>query len=539
MRERPALFATAFAVVLLCLVPILSLLWTTLHSDAATWQAVLTSLLPGYGLTTVILVLCVGTLALCLGVASAFLVVFFAFPGARAFSLLLAFPLAFPAYVMAFAYTDLLDYSGLIARFARSVLGIPASAFPEVRSIGGAILILSLAFYPYVFFLARASFSRLDAGPIEAATCLGCSLWKRAFLVTFPMARSGIVAGLLIVVMETLADYGAVAHLGVQTLSTGLFDAWIAQGNLRAASGLALFLFFVAFALFVLERLHRKGTQTDRARHRPPPRRLPLGGARGALASAFCASLVGLGFVVPALNLLRMAAREDGSLRGLVDWDAVNNSLTLAFAGSALVLAGALIVGLAERERRSVLVPHYFAHTARVGYAVPGAVIAIGLLLPASQLDRVIATNFGALGDLRLTLSGSLLLLLLAYASRFMGAGLGAIESGFASIHPLFSQAARCMGSSYWRTVLRIDLPLLWPALASGFLIVFVEIIKELPATLILRPLDFDTLAVRAFIYASDERLESSAALSLIILAFGLLPVFILTHRLDVWSKRP
>ena len=537
VRLRPApLGAVALILAGLCLVPILAVAIAAVTGNFDTWRMLASTTLPGYSVNTVALCLLVGLGTAAIGTGAAWLVTMTRFPGARLLEIALALPLAFPAYVLAYAYTDVLDHPGPVQTALRSLTGWGPRDywFPEVRSLPGAAVMLILVLYPYVYLLARAAFLQQSATAYLAARSLGRGPWETFFRISLPMARPAIAGGVLLAVMETIADFGTVAHFGVQTFATGIYRAWFLVGDRAAAAQLAFCLLTVALFLAVLERVQR-----GKARHFNTGKRFEvlapaeLTGWRSVGALLLCGIPVAFGFVVPVLVLLNMAIGSGQDLLSPRYLGFVRNSVLLAATAALVTVAVATILRFNAR-----LMPGRPARAAvevaRVGYAVPGGVIAVGLLVPFAALDnRIDAWMQATLGiSTGLLITGSLALLIFAYTVRFSAAALGSLDGGFAALQPNIDAVARTLGSGPARMLARVHLPILAPSVFTALLIVFVDVMKELPATLILRPFNFDTLAVQAFRLASDERLNGAAVPSLVIAGIGLLPVILLCRTL-------
>jgi iron(III) transport system permease protein len=517
----------------------MAVLVAALTGSFDTWRHLAATVLPGYALNTLLLCVSVSAGAAALGTAAAWLVTMTRFPGVRVLEVLLALPLAFPAYVLAYAYTSFLSHSGPVQSSLRDIMGWgPADYwFPDVRSLPGAAVMLILVLYPYVYLLARASFLQQSASTFMAARALGRGPWYAFWTVSLPMARPAIAGGALLAVMETLADFGTVAHFGVQTLATGIYQSWFSLGDRTAAAQLAFCLMTVALFVTLLDRQSR-----GRARHNNTGKRfetlptMPLRGWRAVGAIALCAVPVTLGFVLPVIVLVQMAVGSGQDVTSPRYLHFIGNSLTLAGLAAAVTMAGAMALRFHARFRAG-RGPRVMVEIARLGYAVPGGVIAVGLLVPAAGLDNALdawmRASFGISTGLLLT--GSIGLLLLAYLVRFSAAALGSLDGGLAPVPRTIDLVARTLGDGVPRTIWRVHLPIMAPSVLTGALIVFVDVMKELPATLILRPFNFDTLAVQAFRLSSDERLDGAAVPSLIIVAIGLLPV---TMVLRTMSRR-
>ncbi len=527
----------------LCLLPIVAVVVTAFGADGGRWAALIDTVLPGYVWNTLQLVVWVSLGTGLLGTGTAWLVTNCRFPGQRIFEFALAMPLAFPAYVLAYAYTNLLDHPGPVQSALRAVfnLGPRDYWFPEIRSLGGAAAMLTFVLYPYVYLLARTAFLQQSASAYQAARMLGRSPWGAFTSVSLPMARPAIVAGVTLALMETIADFGTVAHFNVQTFATGIYRAWFAMGDRGMATQLALWLLAVAVLLAVIERMERGAAQRFPAGKKNDgmmPQR--LSGAQAFAAIAFCALPVLVGFIIPAAMLLVMAAGSGQSLFTARYLGFVGNSITLAGLAAMATVLGALLISYCAR-----LSPGIAARSARllagIGYAIPGGVIAVGLLVPFAGfdnwLDAFSREQFGYSTGLLFT--GSIGLLIVAYVVRFMAAALGAVDAGLANIKPSLDEAARSLGRTEIGMLKTIHIPLLSGSLLTALLIVFVDVMKELPATLIMRPFNFDTLAVQAYRLASDERLEQAAVPSLVIVAIGLVPVVLLCKAIASDAARP
>lgn len=518
-----------------CLLPMLAVALAAVTGGTDTIVHLMQTVLPRYTATTLALTALVAAGTLAIGVGAAWLVTMTRFPGVRILEIALVLPLAFPAYVLAYAYTYLLDHPGSVQTTLRAVTGWGPRDywFPEIRSLPGAAAMLILVLYPYVYLLARAAFLQQSAGAFLAARALGCTAWEAFWRVSLPMARPAIAAGVLLTVMETIADFGTVAYFGVQTFATGIYTSWFSMADRGAAAQLALCLMGFALLLAASERIQRGRAQYHGAGRRHAAMAPPaLGGWSAALALALCIVPVALGFVLPTAVLFGMGLGSEQDLFSDRYLGFIGNSLTLAGAAALVTLAAAISIGFHQRlrpGRRSAAV----AYVARLGYAVPGGVIAVGLIVPFAAFDNALDAWMRATFDLStgLLLTGSIWLLVAAYMVRFLASALGAYEGGQAMVPASMDHAARSLGQTPFGTLRRVHLPLLTPSLLTALLIVFVDVMKELPATLIMRPFNFDTLAVQAYRLASDERLDGAAVPSLVIVAVGLLPVILICRQ--------
>lgn len=524
----------AIIAALLVCVPIAVVVASVFLHDQGTWAHLASTVLPGYVGNTVVLVLGVGLGVSFLGVGTAWLVTACRFPGRRALEWMLVLPLAAPAYVLAYAYTDFLQFSGPLQSALRSAIGWQAGEywFPEVRSLPGAIAMFSLALYPYVYLLSRATFLERSLSALEAGRLLGYGPVRSFFAIALPLARPAIAAGVALALMETLADFGTVSYFAVQTFTTGIYHAWLSLGDRVAAGQLSTLLLALVFAVLLLERWNRGRARFHTSASQRRESLYVLAGARRWLAGLVCALPVLLGFVLPAGILLFMAMRESDSQHGGRMWVLIGNSFTLAGVAAVVVVVVALVMAYAARIVKSPLVSGA-NRVAGLGYALPGAVIAVGILVPVTRLDHALVDALASFGiSTGLLLTGGILALVYAYAVRFMAIALQTVESGLSKITPSMEDAARSLGYRPAETMLKVHLPMLRGSVLTAGLIVFVDVMKELPATLVMRPFNFDTLAVQAYNYASDERLPEAAAASLVIVAVGLIPLLVLSRSI-------
>ncbi len=530
------MLGTVMTTLAVCLFPLIAVVLAAAAFPSDAMLGLIETVLPRYTLNTIGLVLTTSALALIIGLSTAWLVAMTEFPGRRLFEISLVLPFAFPAYVMAYAYTHILDHPGIVQSTLRDIFGWGPREywFPEIRSFGGAAAMLALVLYPYVYLLARAVFLSQSSAQFVAARTLGLGPWRSFFRVSLPMTRAAAFGGVLLVAMETIADFGTVSFFGVQTFSTGIYQSWFSMADRSAAAQLALCLLAFALFLAMLERVSRKSSVVTHGRRRDAMPRFQLGGGRAAIAMIVCAFPVLLGAVVPTVALFSMALGSGQDLFSPRYRGFVANSLTLAVCAAALTVTVAMVLGSARRTFPNRMTTLAF-QTGRLGYAVPGGVIAVGLMVPLAAFDnwlsdlaeRVTGTPTGLL------ITGSIVLLLVAYMIRFLAAAISAYESGASVVSPNLDDAARVLGASPVKTALRVHSPLLTPSLLTAALIVFVDVMKELPATLILRPFNFDTLAVQAYRLASDERLSGAAVPSLIIAGLGLVPTILLCRRVS------
>ncbi|WP_197742805.1 iron ABC transporter permease [Lentilitoribacter sp. Alg239-R112] len=536
MQHR-TLKSAAWAVSAICVLPMIAAVIAAANGTLETWGSLFATVLPGFIWNTVLLVVFVGIGTAIIGTATAWLTVAYKFPFRRVLEILLALPLAFPAFVLAYAYTDLLDHPGFVQTALRDFMGWGPRDyyFPEIRSLGGGATMLIFVLYPYVYLLARTAFAKQSATAYFAARTLGSSSISAFLRISIPIARPAIAGGVLLALMETIADFGTVAHFGVQTFATGIYAAWFGLGDRAAAAQLALCLLTVALLFAGLERIQRGAAKRHSAgakleRHQ----REILHGAKAWGATVVCLVPVLVGFIIPLIVLGNMALTGDHSPFSKRYMNFMENSGILAGTAAAVTVIGATIIGFCARIAPS-LASRFATIIAGIGYAVPGGVIAVGLLVPFAHLDNIIdAWAREHLGfSTGLFFTGSITLLIVAYMVRYMAAALNAFDSGISGIKVNIDAAARVLGRTPKKMLWQIHLPLLRPSLLTALLIVFVDVMKELPATLIMRPFNFDTLAVQAYRLASDERLEAAAVPSLMIVFFGLLPVILLCTTIN------
>jgi len=535
---RP-LMVSAFIVALFILLPIVVVLTTVFTGSFDVWRHLFSSVLSNYLINSIALMLGVGLGVILIGVPTAWLTARCDFPGRQLFTWGLLLPLAMPAYIIAYTYTGMLDFAGPIQTLLRELTGWEYGDywFFNIRSLGGAMLMLMLVLYPYVYLLARTAFLEQSPSIMEASQTLGYS-GKRAFLTLhLPMARPAIVAGLTLALMETLADYGTVQYFGVSTFTTGIFRTFYGFGDTAAAAQLAAVLLgFVALLIF-LERHSRQQARYHSLKGKPA-KRIALKGRQAGLAVLVCLLPLLIGFIIPAGQLLYWSLSEAVIADNFLNlaW----NSLYLAFLAASIAVILALLLSYAKRiynRKKSVSMA---VSLAGLGYALPGTIIAIGVIIPLAWFDNRLIIFFEKQFDIEIGLlfSGTLVALLFAYTVRFLAVSLGSIESGLEQVKPNLDNAARLMGYRPLQVLKEIHLPLLKGSILTAFLIVFVDVLKELPATLILRPFNFDTLAVKAYELASDERLIDAAPASLLIVLVGLIPVILLSRSIAV-SNQP
>ena len=538
LRSSPLTLAALLAAVLVAVPVVIVAAHVFLPGNGA-WEHIAATVLPDYLRNSLLLVTGTGIGVLILGVPAAWLVATCEFPGRRIFEWALVLPLAIPGYVIAYVYTDFLQVSGPVQTWLRELTGWTARDywFPPIRSLGGAIAMLSLVLYPYVYLLTRAAFLQQSRSLLEASRSLGCSPTEGFRRVALPLARPALVAGTMLAMMETLADYGTVSYFGLPVFTTGIYRAWFSLGDSVAAAKLSALLLLFVLTLLTAERLNRGSMRFHQTVTPGEGTAYHLRGRRALAATAICGLPLLLGFLLPTLLLLQMALAAGDAAFGPRYLELVRN--TVALAGGTALLAAFVAVLVAYGRRLSSTGTMRIAHrVAGLGYAIPGSIMAVGVLIPLAALDRALASWTGAPQGSGLLLTGGVLGLVYAYLARFMVMPLNAVDAGLARITPSMDAAARSLGESAAGTLRRVHAPILRGSVLTGLLLVFVEVMKELPATMILRPFDFDTLAVQAHHLAADERLSEAATAALAIVAAGLAPVLLLSRQIGRGVRR-
>jgi iron(III) transport system permease protein len=523
----------ALLVAALVLVPVAVTFSSFAHTEGDTLAHLTEFVLPELVGNTIWLVLGVGLGVSVLGVSLAWLVAMCDFPGRRLFNWALLLPLALPAYVTAFVWLGLLDFSGALPTWLRETWDIRWR--PPIRSRGGVILVMVLALYPYVYLTARTAFQGQGRRLLEAAQTLGISRRRAFFKVALPMARTGIIAGLSLALMETLADFGTVSVFNYNTFTTAIYKAWFSMFSLPAASQLATILVFFVLALVMLEQLSRNNAHyAVSARGGGGAQRIRLTGGNAVLAVAFAGGVLLLAFAIPMIQLLIWTvdsfARDFDARYIAFAW----HSLLLSATGAVLVVTLALALGYAQRMRSGPAI-QLAARVATIGYALPGAVLAVGFYIPVAGLDNLIidAWRQHAGEEIGQVFGGTLIVMLLAYSARFLAVGYGPVETGLARITRTIDEAAQSLGTSGARRLLRVHFPMLRASLLAAAALAFVDIMKELPITLMTRPFGWDTLATRVFEMTSEGEWERAALPAVAICVVGLLPLFFLVRHSD------
>lgn len=532
----------AFTVAAFVILPIAAIVVLAFSPEENIWPHLASTMLPRYIKNTLILMLGVGVGTFLMGVSAAWLVTMCRFPGHRLFEWALLLPMAMPAYVVAYVYTDLMEYAGPFQTALRALFGWKLKSeywFPDIRTAGGAIAMLSLVLYPYVYMLTRASFLQQSVCVLEAGRVLGRTPWQCFWSIALPLARPALVVGLALSMMETLNDYGTIDFFAVHTLTAGVFDVWMSMNNLGGAAQISLVMLLFVIGLLWIERASRRGQRyhSTSTKYQALPG-YKLTGFKSLGAVTLCSLLVFLGFVLPAAVLTYYAIGH-----WEISWTPdfltyAKNSILLSGAAALISVAIGLFLAYALRLNKSGRLK-VATRLASVGYAMPGAVLAIGVLIPFARfdnaLDAFMEAQFGI--STGLLLSGTAAAIVFAYTVRFLAVGFGGVETALLKVTPNMDDAARTLGRRPIGVLRHVHLPMIRGGILGGAILVFVDSMKELPATLILRPFNFDTLATYVYQYASDELLEECALGALTIVLAGILPVILLSKA--VRTSRP
>lgn len=519
----------------LVLMPVLSVVWLAANPTDNIWPHLLSTVMPRYAGNTLMLAAGTGALAAAMGAGAAWLVSIYEFPGRRALEWLLLLPLAVPAYVGAYALADFLDYSGPVQVALRGWFGWENARdywFPRIRSLEAAIVVLAAALYPYVYLLTRAALTEQSGSAYEVARALGTGPWGIFARVGLPLARPAIAAGSAIAMMEAVADYGVVSYFGVQTLNTGIFTTWLERRNAGGAAQIACAMLTLIVALSLWERAARRNARYHQSARQPRPiQRQRLSALAGIAATGACAFPFALGFVLPVgvIATYALAYPQGWLTPGLAR--AAWHTVALGGAAAVLTVLGALVMVYGTRLSGRRL-PRLLMPVTTIGYAAPGAVLAVGLLIPLAALDHRVADAWLALSgtDPGLILTGTGAAIVLAYVVRFFAIGQGAIDAAFTRVPPSLPMAARSLGRDDGGVLRAVYLPMMRGSVGAALLLVFVDSVKELPATLLLRPFNFETLATRTHERASLEDLGNAAPAALLVMVVGMGAVALLAR---------
>ncbi|MBV1868462.1 MAG: iron ABC transporter permease [Marinosulfonomonas sp.] len=528
----------AVIIAALVVMPIVAVVVIALNPDDNIWPHLISTTLPRYFRNSVFLVVFVGLIAACVGTLCAWMVTMYRFPGSRWLEWLLLLPLAIPAYVGAYALVDFLEYAGPFQTMLRGIFGWQSSRdywFPEIRSRGAAVIVLAAALYPYVFLLAKAAFREQSGGAYEVARALGAGPIARFFRVGLPLARPAISAAVAIVMMETVSDFGVVSYFAVQTLTTGIFSTWLEGGSASGAAQIASLVLIIVFVLVALEKRNRgrlRYSQASRNRRAIQPNQL-TGGA-GWLATFLCGLPFLIGFVLPVSVIMAHALENAERWLDPALQQALMNTLFVGGTAAVTTVLGALVLvyGVRMTGRR---LPGMVLPLTTIGYAAPGAVLGVGLLYPMAAADHAIADMIEAVTgrDVGLLMTGSAFAIVYAYCVRFFAIAQGAADAAFGRVSPSLPMAARSLGQTAGGALGRVYLPLIRGSVGTALLLVFVDCVKELPATLLLRPFNFNTLSTRVYEMASLEQIGDASPAAILVILVGMAAVLLMarTHR--------
>ncbi|UZE97670.1 ABC transporter permease [Alkalimarinus alittae] len=535
--RNPWFMSSAFIAFMVGL-PIIAVFYLAFYPEENIWPHLIDTVLPGYVSSTLILMAGVGSLSLFMGVGSAWLVTMCKFPGRKMLEWALLLPFAVPAYVIAYVYTDLLEYAGIVQGSLREVFGWTTYKdywFPEIRSMGGAITMMALVLYPYVYLMSRAAFLEQSMSLFSVSRNLGHTPLQSFLKVSLPVARPAIAVGLSLTLMETLNDFGTVDFFAVKTLTAGLYDTWLNMNNLGGAAQIASLMLIFVVTLIYMERFsRRKQKQFESKNQGQSLEQFQLRGIKAAAATFFCLLPVVAGFLIPICVLGYYAF-----LYFDVSWtsDFVSHAIN-SFTLSVIAAITTIVLGVAlaySKRLNAKGITSLLVRFSGLGYAMPGAVLAVGIIVPFAAfdnaLDDFLRQHFGV--STGLLLSGTTFAIIFAYTVRFLAVSAGSVESSLAKVTPSMDMASRSLGRNTFSTLIRVHLPIIRGGILTAALVVFVDSMKELPATLILRPFNFETLATHVYQLASDELLEQSALASLIIVLVGIAPVIFLSRSIS------
>ncbi|HWI64618.1 MAG TPA: iron ABC transporter permease [Symbiobacteriaceae bacterium] len=517
------------AVILLPLLPILLSLFKAPNEN---WAQITEYLLTRYLLNSLKLVTLAGLLTVVLGVALAWLVAAYDFPLRRFFRWALLLPLAVPPYIAAYTYSNMFSYTGIVHKTLREGFGITPPHWFGIMSMRGAVFIFTLFLFPYVYMIARSFFERQSGSYIENALLLGRGQWAIFCRVALPLARPAIAGGLALVIFEVLSDYGVTSYYGVHTISTAIFQTWFGMYDVDSAIRLAAYLMLGTVGLMLAERTARRNRRfsasTSKAR---PLSRRRLHGVWAGAAVLFCGSIFAWGFLFPIAQLITWATWTYADVLTPAFAELVARSVSLALIATAIIMLFATVVANVHRTNANPFT-YWLSRWVTAGYSIPGAIVAVGVLACFIGLDRQLAPLYAALGlgKAPLVLSMSLVMLVVAYVVRFMATGYNAVEAGFERVGTKYMEVSRTLGFGMTGTFFKVDLPMVRGALFSGVILTFVEIVKELPLALLLRPFNFETLATRAYQFAHDEKIHEAAVPSLLIIAVSMIAVYVMSQ---------
>ncbi|WP_182200671.1 ABC transporter permease [Paraliobacillus salinarum] len=521
--------------VFITLLPNVNILFRLFSEPNQNWEHIKTYMLQDYLITTLIMLLSIGALTIIIGVSLAWLISAYDFPLKRFFKWGLILPLAIPPYIGAYTYHGLLNYTGIIQTTLRNSFGIDVNQrYFDIMNIPGAIFIYTIFLFPYVFMITRTFLEKQSASLIENARLLGRNSVEIFFRIVVPISRVAIVGGVSLVILEFLNDYGVVKYFGIQTLSTSIFQTWFGLGDLESAIKLAGTLMAVVFFLLIMEKILRGRKEYSSTTTKISPLKpIKLTGWKAVTTSLYCGGVFTFAFLIPFLQLIIWVFMAYDTVSYREFFETIKNSIFVASVGSVVIVIIALVIGNFTRLSKGLL-SKIAARLVVLGYSIPGAVIAIGVLIIFIGLDKLLISFYDFVGlNLKVSLSTSLLLLFFAYVIRFLAIGYNSIEAGYAKHGNHFTEASRMLGMSITQTFFKVDLKLIKGAVFSALILSWVEIIKELPLTLILRPFNFETLATKAFQYAGNEMIQEAAMPSIVIVMISVIFIFFLHYIME------
>lgn len=533
-RRFDGWMAGAVLVAAIVVLPLVSVLVMAFGGSGTDWVHLWSTIMPRYLGNSLVMMVSVGVCAGVIGTGTAWLVASRDFPGRAVLQYALLMPLAIPAYISAYALVDTLEFSGPVQGLLRDLFGWQSARdywFPEIRSRWAGVLVMSLSLYPYVYLMTRSSFESQGTATVDVARALGCSPRRAFWRVSLPMARPAIAAGVAIVMMEVLNDFGTVEFFAIQTLTTGVFSLWLEASDRAGAAQIAVMMLVIVLALALVEKgSRRRKRYHGLARSDRPMIRRQMTGMGRLVPTMLCTVPVIGGFVLPISVIVSLADPDGWADGGL--WEAARNTVGLGVTAAVLAVLGAIFLTQAVRYAASRTITRITPVTT-IGYAAPGAVLAVGILLPLAALDNRLADAILAMTgmDPGLLLTGTAFSVVLAYVVRFFAIAQGSVESAMTQVTPAMDHAARSLGQGRWTVLRRVHLPLIRGAVVTALVLIFVDAVKELPATLMLRPFNFDTLATRVYNYASTEDLERAAPAAVLVTLAGLLPILLLALR--------
>ena len=521
---------------LLIILPNIDVVVRLFNKPNNTWEHIKTYLLKDYVTNTLIVATCTGILTMVIGTTLAWLIAAYEFPLRKFFRWALILPLSIPPYIAAYTYGGMLSYTGTVQAFFRNQLGVQLDQkYFNIMSIQGAVFIFTLFLLPYVYMVVKSYLEKQSSSIVENARLLGEGDIGVFWRVVVPISRGAIISGITLVILEVLSDYGVVSYFGVQTFSTAIFSTWFNMGDIDSAIRLAAILLVAVFSIMTLEKfLRRKKRYSATNTKLYPLQRKKLNKLWGSIAFLYCSIILGLGFIIPTAQLIKWATMSYQKVINKEFSILIYNALWVAIVSGVLVVIMAVIIANYTRIREGILSKVY-ARLTLLGYSIPGAVVAVTMILFFTDVDRNLAWFYKIINPNAptLLLSMSIMMLIVAYTVRFLAVGYQSIEGGFEKMGKKFYEASRLLGYSPTKTFFLVDLPMLKPAILSGFALVFVDIIKELPLALLLRPFNFHTLATKVFEYANDEMMIEAAVPSLIIIMVTFIAIFILNRVLD------